>query len=152
MQDLCMPKQCKLQAAHVMVACQAREQPSGVLLTVHTFISLHQQCRQFMRGARGDLLLSDQDEGVVQLRLHGLGVGHKVGRDVPAVKLHALHHLAHSGVCMTLQLCCTCICLAQPGTIVLLHCQALHPCPPPIARQSLTAKSDVLFSTMQRGL
>ena len=44
-------------------------------------------------GSRRDLLLHNEHEGVVQLSLHGLAVGHKVGGDVAPVELHALHHL-----------------------------------------------------------
>ena len=39
---------------------------------------------------RGDLLVGDQDERVVELGLHPLGVGDEVGGDVAAVDLHAL--------------------------------------------------------------
>ena len=39
---------------------------------------------------RGDLLLVDQDVGVLQLGDHLLGVGDEVGREVAAVELHAL--------------------------------------------------------------
>src|SRR6516165_1538614 len=39
---------------------------------------------------RGELLLVDEDVGVVHLNAHLVGVGDKVGRDVAAVELHAL--------------------------------------------------------------
>src|SRR5262245_52504414 len=39
---------------------------------------------------RGELLLIDQDVGVVHFDAHLVGVGDEVGRDVAAVKLHAL--------------------------------------------------------------
>ena len=39
---------------------------------------------------RGDLLVGDQDEGIVELGFHPLRVGDEVGRDVAAVDLHAL--------------------------------------------------------------
>ena len=40
-----------------------------------------------------DLLLVDEDEGVLEHRLHALRVGHEVGREVAAVELHALDHV-----------------------------------------------------------
>mmetsp|Transcript_37507 Transcript_37507/g.89136 ORF Transcript_37507/g.89136 Transcript_37507/m.89136 type:complete len:502 (+) Transcript_37507:276-1781(+) len=40
-----------------------------------------------------DLLLDDEDVGVLELRLHCLLVGHEVGRDVTAVEPHPLDHL-----------------------------------------------------------
>ena len=39
---------------------------------------------------RGELLLVDQDVGVVHFNAHLVGVGDEVGRDVAAVELHAL--------------------------------------------------------------
>ncbi len=42
---------------------------------------------------RRDLLVVDEDVGVVQHRLHLLRVGHEVGRQVAAVELHAVHGL-----------------------------------------------------------
>ena len=41
----------------------------------------------------GELLLVDQDVGVLELGPHLLGVGDEVGRDVAAVELHALDHV-----------------------------------------------------------
>ena len=41
-------------------------------------------------GDGGDLLVGDQDVGVLDLRLHLLGVGDEVGADVAAVEGHAL--------------------------------------------------------------
>ena len=41
-------------------------------------------------GDVGDLLLVDQDERLLQLALHRVGVGHEVRREVAAVELHAL--------------------------------------------------------------
>src|SRR5579885_365583 len=41
---------------------------------------------------RGDLLLMDEDVNVFELYLHPLGIGHEVGRQVSAVKLHSLDH------------------------------------------------------------
>ena len=40
----------------------------------------------------GDLLVVDEDVGVLILRLHLLRVGHEVGGDVAAVELHTLDH------------------------------------------------------------
>ena len=45
--------------------------------------------RQHVRNGR-DLLVGDQDLGVVQDRFHAIRVGHEVGRDVASVELHAL--------------------------------------------------------------
>ncbi len=39
---------------------------------------------------RADLLLVDQDDGVLEDHFHPLGVGHEVGRQVAAVELHPL--------------------------------------------------------------
>src|SRR6266700_757764 len=47
-----------------------------------------EQRQQFVQ--RGELLLVDQDVGVVHLDAHLVGVGDEVGRDVAAVELHAL--------------------------------------------------------------
>ena len=41
----------------------------------------------------GELLLVDEDERVLEHRLHALRVGHEVGRQVAAVELHALDHV-----------------------------------------------------------
>ena len=38
----------------------------------------------------GDLLVGDEDGGVLEHRLHPIGVGDEVGRDVAPVELHAL--------------------------------------------------------------
>src|SRR3954449_10169916 len=46
------------------------------------------QRKQFVQ--RGELLLVDQDVGVVHFNAHLVGVGDEVGRDVAAVELHAL--------------------------------------------------------------
>jgi hypothetical protein len=42
---------------------------------------------------RADLLLVDQDVGVLEDGLHGLGVGDEVGREIALVELHALDDL-----------------------------------------------------------
>ena len=42
---------------------------------------------------RADLLLVDQDDGVLEHHFHALGIGHEVGRQVAAVELHALDHV-----------------------------------------------------------
>ena len=41
---------------------------------------------------RRDLLLVDQDVGVLELRFHPLRIGHEVGREIAAVELHPLDH------------------------------------------------------------
>lgn len=41
----------------------------------------------------GNLLLCNENKGVIQFTLHGLGISDEVGRDVTPVKLHTLHHL-----------------------------------------------------------
>ena len=41
----------------------------------------------------GDLLVIDEEVGVLQLCLHLLGVGDEVGGDISAVKLHPFDHL-----------------------------------------------------------
>src|SRR5258705_782468 len=50
-----------------------------------------QQRKQFVQ--RGELLLVDQDVGIVEFDAHLVGVGDEVGRDVAAVELHALDDL-----------------------------------------------------------
>ena len=47
-----------------------------------------------MSGDDGDLLVGDQDIGVVNDGLHLLGIGDHVGGDIAAVELHAFHDLA----------------------------------------------------------
>ena len=42
-----------------------------------------------------DLLLVDQDVGVLQVDFHPLGVRHEVGRQIAAIELHALDHVQH---------------------------------------------------------
>ena len=44
-----------------------------------------------------DLLVGDEDVGLVEHRLHAVGVGHEVGADVAAVELHALDVLGLEG-------------------------------------------------------
>ena len=53
---------------------------------------LLQQRQDLLDG--GDLLIGDEDVGVIDDGLHLLGIGHHVGGDVTAVKLHSLHDLA----------------------------------------------------------
>src|SRR6266849_3453084 len=50
-----------------------------------------QERKQFVQA--GELLLVDQDVGVVHFNAHLVGVGDEVGRDVTAVELHAFDHL-----------------------------------------------------------
>ena len=50
-----------------------------------------QQRQQLLQA--GELLLVDQDVGVLHLDPHLLGIGDEVGRDVAAVELHAFDHL-----------------------------------------------------------
>ena len=46
---------------------------------------------------RRDLLVGNQDIGLVQLGLHLFGVGDEIGRNIAAVELHTLDHV-HMGV------------------------------------------------------
>ena len=48
-------------------------------------------------GDGADLLVRDQDEGVLEDRLHAVRVGHEVGARVAAVELHALDVLGLEG-------------------------------------------------------
>ena len=50
-----------------------------------------QQGQQILQA--GKPLLVHQEEAVLQHRLHALGVGHEVGRQIAAVELHPLDHL-----------------------------------------------------------
>src|SRR5438552_5476786 len=58
------------------------------LAALHHFLQHRQQV-----GHRGDLLVGDQDEGILEDRLHAGRVGHHVGRDVALVELHAVDEL-----------------------------------------------------------
>ncbi len=53
---------------------------------------LLQQRQDLLNG--GDLLIGNEDIGVINDSLHLLGIGHHVGGDVAAVELHTLDHLA----------------------------------------------------------
>ena len=55
-----------------------------------------QQGQNILYGA--DLLIGDQDLGVVQHSFHLIGIGHHIGRNVATIELHTLNHLA-SGLC-----------------------------------------------------
>ena len=50
-----------------------------------------EQRKQFLQARQ--LLLVDEDVGVVELDAHLVGVGDEVGRDVAAIELHALDHI-----------------------------------------------------------
>ena len=41
----------------------------------------------------GDLLLVDEDDWILEDHLHFFGIGHKIGRKVAAIKLHAFDYL-----------------------------------------------------------
>src|SRR5215470_16352185 len=41
---------------------------------------------------RADLLLVEQDQRVLERRLHALGIGYEIGRQIAAVELHAFDH------------------------------------------------------------
>jgi hypothetical protein len=59
---------------------------------------LHHGLEQRQHGLQArELLLVQQDVGVLQLADHLLGVGHEVGREVTAVELHALDHVELGG-------------------------------------------------------
>ena len=57
---------------------------------------LLEQRQQVLHDA--DLLLVNEDIGILEHALHPLGVGHEVGREIPAVELHALDDV-ELGVC-----------------------------------------------------
>src|SRR5690606_23767896 len=55
---------------------------------------LHHRLQHRQHGLQvGELLLVDQDVGILELGAHLVGVGHEVGGEVAAVELHALDHL-----------------------------------------------------------
>ncbi len=89
-----------LDGGHVQRAAQLVDHQGRQCLTVDVFGDDHQRTaalgnlleqRQKVLHA-ADLLFVDQDDGVFQNRFHALGVGHKVRRQVAAVKLHAFDH------------------------------------------------------------
>src|SRR4029077_12143923 len=43
--------------------------------------------------SRADLLLVDQDVSILQRNFHPLGIGHKVRRQIPTIKLHAFDNI-----------------------------------------------------------
>ena len=56
-------------------------------------LGLHDLLEQWHElGQVVDLVLVDEDERLVELDLHVLGVGDEVGREEPAIELHALDH------------------------------------------------------------
>ena len=88
----------RLDGDHVHRAAQLVDRQRGQRLAVHIGGDDHQvlgdlehllEHREDVRDRR-DLLVGDQDVRVVELRLHPVGVGDEVGRDVAAVELHAV--------------------------------------------------------------
>src|SRR3954453_5125708 len=86
-----------LDGRDLQAAAEAVHHKSGQRLAFNVFgdddqrlAGLHhrfEQRKQFVQ--RGELLLVDQDVGVIHLDAHLVGVGDEVGRDVAAVELHA---------------------------------------------------------------
>jgi len=56
-----------------------------------TLGGLLQHRKQVLHGT--DLLIMDQNEGILQIGCHFFSIGHKIGRDVSTVKLHPFHHV-----------------------------------------------------------
>src|SRR6185437_3453412 len=90
-----------LHRSHIQRATQLVDYERRQRLTVHVLCNnqqrlggarnLLQQRQQVLH--RRNLLLVDEDVGVLQNRLHALCIGHEVGRQVAAVELHALDHI-----------------------------------------------------------
>src|SRR5699024_8418713 len=91
-----------LDAHHVQGAAQTVDDQGGQGVALHVLGDdqqllaglnhLLQQGQQLLDV--GNLLIGDEDEGVVQNGLHLLGVGDHIGGDVAPVELHALDDLA----------------------------------------------------------
>ena len=85
-----------LQAAAQLVDHQRRQRLALDVLgdDQQRLAGLHHGLEDRQQGLeRGELLLVDQDVGVLELGDHLLGVGDEVGREVAAVELHALDHV-----------------------------------------------------------
>ena len=90
-----------LDAHHVQGAAQTVHDQGGQGLALHILgddeqllAGLHHLLQQGQDvGDDGDLLIGDEDVGVVHDGLHLLGIGDHVGGDVAPVEHHALHHL-----------------------------------------------------------
>ena len=90
-----------LDAHHVQGATQTVHDQGAQGLALHILsddeqllAGLHQLLQQRQDvGDDGDLLIGDEDVGVVDDGLHLLGIGDHVGGDVATVEHHALHHL-----------------------------------------------------------
>ena len=90
-----------LDSGHVQGAAQAVDDQGGQSLTLdilshdqqlHAILhDLLQQRNQILNHA--DLLIGDQDGGIVQNSLHLIGIGDHIRGQVTAVKLHAFHDL-----------------------------------------------------------
>ena len=86
-----------LDGSDVQRATQLVDHEGRERLAVHVFSddderlggagNLLEQGQQVLH--RGDLLLVDQDVGVLERRFHALRIGDEVGREVAAVELHA---------------------------------------------------------------
>ena len=84
---------CHLQAATQLVDDQGRERFAFDVLgdDEERLASLHDRFQDGEhRLQRGELLLVDEDVGVLELGQHLLGVGDEIGREIAAVELHAL--------------------------------------------------------------
>ena len=71
-----------------------------------------------------DLFLSNEDVGVLKFTLQGLGICHKIGGDVTAVKLHALHHF---------QLILQRLAILQQPAVIVSDCVLSPSCHPSLA-------------------
>ena len=90
-----------LDSGHIQGAAQAVDDQGGQSLTLdilshdqqlHTILhDLLQQGNQILNHA--DLLIGDQDGGIVQNSLHLIGIGDHIRGQIAAVKLHAFHDL-----------------------------------------------------------
>ena len=91
-----------LHRAGIQRAAQLVDHQRGQRFAFH-FLGDHQQrlarARDLLEQRQqvlhvADLLLVDQDVGILEHAFHALGVGHEVRREVAAVELHAVHGLA----------------------------------------------------------
>ena len=91
----------RLDGRHLQAAAQLVDDQGGDRFAFHVLgqdqqrlAGLHHRFEQRQHGLQaGELLLVQEDVGVLQLGDHLLGVGDEVGRDVAAVELHALDDL-----------------------------------------------------------
>ncbi len=99
------PKPGALHGAGIQRAAQLVDHQRGQRFAFH-FLGDHQQrlarARDLLENRQqvlhvADLLIVNEDVGILEDALHALGVGHEVRREIAAVELHAVHGLQFGG-------------------------------------------------------